>query len=138
LVVHSATTEEIDMGSNTKVISEAYEAFARQDIPGVLAAFDPGIAWHSPDTVPFGGTFKGHDEVVGFFSALPDTYQELDVKPRQFVEQGDTVVVIGDLVGKAANGSFDVPFAHVWTFQDGKATDFFEYFDTVKMNQAIG
>jgi ketosteroid isomerase-like protein len=126
------------MSSNTEIIKGAYEAFARQDIPGVLAAFAPDIAWYTPDTVPFGGTFKGHDEVVGFFTALPESYQELNVKPQQFVEQGDTVVAVGNLTGKAANGAFDVPFAHVWTFADGKATAFVEFFDTVKLNQAIG
>jgi ketosteroid isomerase-like protein len=124
--------------SNTTTIRAAYEAFAREDIPAVLAAFAPDITWYSPDTVEFGGTFKGHDEVLGFFGSLPNSYQELNVTPRQFVEQDDTVVVLGTLTGKAANGSFDVPFAHAWTFEGGKASSFFEYFDTVKMNHALG
>jgi len=128
----------LDMSNNTAVIKGAYDAFARQDIPGVLAAFDSDIQWYTPDTVVFGGTYKGHDEVIGFFSKLPESYQELNVNPRQFVEQGDTVVVVGDLVGKGAKGEFDTPFAHVWTFRDGKATSFNETFDTVKINKAIG
>jgi ketosteroid isomerase-like protein len=37
-----------------------------------------------------------------------------------------------------AGNAFDVPFAHVWTLSNGKATSFTEYFDTVKMNAAFG
>ena len=57
---------------------------------------------------------------------------------RPTARAGDTVVVLGDLVGKGANGDFDTPFVHAWTFRDGKATSFNEAFDTVKINQAIG
>ena len=124
--------------SNTDVIKSGYDAFARQDIPAVLAVFAPDIVWYSPDSVRNGGTYKGHDEVLGFFSALPDQYNELHVQPRQFVEQGDTVIAIGNHTGTAATGAFDIPFVHVWTVRDGKATSFTEFFDTVKMGQAIG
>lgn len=43
----------------------AYDAFARQDIPAVLATFDPGIDWHCPDELPYGGRFHGPEEVDG-------------------------------------------------------------------------
>ena len=126
------------MGSNADIIKSAYDAFAQQDIPAVLAAFDPDIAWYTPDTVRFGGTFKGHDEVVGFFSKLPESYTELRVEPDEFIESGDRVVVLGHLRGKAAGGDFDERFAHVWSFTDGKATSFEEFFDTVRIGKAIG
>lgn len=126
------------MSRNSDVLRSGYAAFARQDIPAVLALFDQDIVWQSPDTVRNGGTYKGPDEVLGFFMKLPEDFQELEVDAQQFVEQGDTVVVLGRHVGTAANGDFDIPFVHVWTLRDGKATSFTEYFDTVRMNQAIG
>ena len=126
------------MGKNSDVIKQGYEAFARQDIPGVLAMFDQDIVWYSPDSVRNGGTYKGPDEVLRFFSGLPDTYAEIVVTPTQFVEEGDTVVVLGRHSGKGHGGrSFDEPFVHVWTLEDGKATTFVEHFDTVKVNDAI-
>jgi ketosteroid isomerase-like protein len=76
--------------------------------------------------------------VLGFFMKLPESYQELHVNTRQYVEQDDTIVVLGNLVGTAASGDFDIPFVHVWTIREGKATAFTEHFDTVRMNQAIG
>jgi ketosteroid isomerase-like protein len=126
------------MGANADRIGQAYEAFARQDIPAVLEAFDPKIDWTSPDSVRTGGHFVGPDEVVGFFSRLPEAYAELRVETDDVLEAGDRVVVLGHHVGKAANGDFDVPFAHVWTLRDGKAVRFVEYFDTARINAAIG
>jgi len=36
------------------IIRAAYDAFARRDIPAVLAAFDPQIHWQVPDIYPAG------------------------------------------------------------------------------------
>jgi ketosteroid isomerase-like protein len=125
------------MRSNRDIIHAAYEAFGRQDIPAVLAAFDASITWYSPDSVPTGGAFKGHDEVVTFFTRLPEVYEVIEVRPERYINSGDTVVVLGRHVGRGRGGSFDVPFVHVWTLDDGKATSFNEFFDTAKMNQAL-
>ena len=126
------------MSTQTDVIRSGYEAFGRGDIPAVLAILSTDINWYSPDTVATGGAFKGHDEVLGFFAKIPETYEAIEVRPERFVEQGDTVVALGRHVGKGKAGDFDVPFAHVWVVHDGKATSFFEYFDTVKLNAALG
>jgi ketosteroid isomerase-like protein len=126
------------MGSNREIIEAAYAAFGRQDTPAVLAAFDANITWYSPDSVTTGGTFKGHGEVVGLFARLPEIYKALEVRPDRFVDQDDTVVVLGQHVGRAAGGNFDIPFVHVWTLHDGKATSFEEFFDTAKLNQVLG
>lgn len=125
------------MGKNSETIRGAYEAFGRQDMPAVLSAFDPSIVWSTPDTVNNGGTYKGHDEVVGFFMRLGDNYEELNVNPQRYVEEGETVVALGSHVGQTQNGDFEIPFVHVWTFTDGKADSFTEFFDTVKLNEAI-
>jgi ketosteroid isomerase-like protein len=126
------------VATNTDIIRSGYEAFGRGDIPAVLAVLSPDITWTSPDTVATGGTFKGHDEVLGFFASIPETYEVIEVRPERFVEQGETVVVLGRHVGRSRAADFDVPFAHAWTVHDGLATSFFEYFDTVKLNAALG
>jgi ketosteroid isomerase-like protein len=40
---------------NVQVLRDGYAAFARQDVPAVMAAFDPGIEWNTPVSLPFGG-----------------------------------------------------------------------------------
>jgi len=54
------------------------------------------------------------------------------VIPHDFVSEGDTVVALGDYSGtfKATGKSFTAPFAHVWTFRDGKVVSFQQHTDT--------
>lgn len=122
---------------NVDVIRRAYEAFARQDIPAVLGAFDEHIEWTTPDSLPIGGTVRGHEGVTRFFQSLPKHFQELQVRPEQYIDAGDEVVVLGRHVGRGARGKFDVPWCMVWTLRNGKATRFQEFTDTAKLAQAI-
>jgi steroid delta-isomerase-like uncharacterized protein len=126
-------------GEATKLVQAGYQAFARQDIPAVLALFDANIQWTTPETIRFGGTHSGPAGAAQFFSHLPELYQEIHVQPEQFVEQGDRVVVLGTHHGRTINGMpFDQPFVHSWVVANGAATSFTEFFDTVQMNVALG
>jgi ketosteroid isomerase-like protein len=80
---------------NVSVIKAAYAAFGRGDLPGVLANFDAQIEWALPDGLPFGGTYHGRNEVVGFFEKLPKYFQDLRVEPDEFIAGGDRIIVRG-------------------------------------------
>ena len=126
-------------GDATALIKSGYEAFARGDVPAVLALFDANITWISPDTFGSGGTYHGPAGVGEFFSHLPEYYAQLHVVPERFVEQGDQVIALGALRGRSVSGNdFDIPFVHCWTVTDAKVTRFDEYFDTVRANAALG
>jgi ketosteroid isomerase-like protein len=124
--------------TNADRLAGAYAAFARQDMDAVMAAFDPQIRWYSPDSIPFGGTYTGREGVGEFFSKLPQNYVELNVTPERYTIDGDTVVVTGRHTGRTQAGTqFELPFVHRWTFRNGLAATFYEWFDTAKMNVAL-
>jgi ketosteroid isomerase-like protein len=120
--------------SDVHTIQDAYAAFARQDIPTVLEAFDKQIEWYSPDELPMGGTYRGHDGVVQFFQSLPGYYDELRVEPDGVVQAGDErVLAYGHLRGRIAGEEFEAGFAHLWTMRGGTAVRFREYNDSGKL-----
>jgi ketosteroid isomerase-like protein len=123
---------------NVQVLRDGYAAFARQDIPAVLAAFDANIEWNVPDSLPFGGTFHGHDGVMGFFGRLAEVWQDLGVEPEEFIDAGDTVVVLVRDRGTGAGGTLDTRVVHLWRMRDGKAVSFTEFIDTAKALDALG
>ena len=123
---------------NVTVLRDAYGAFARQDIPAVMAAFDESIEWHAPDSLPFGGVYHGHDGVGGFFGQLPNHWQSLSVEPDEFIDGGDTIVVVVRVRGTGAAGTLDQKHVHIWRMRDGKAAAFTEYSDTARALQALG
>jgi ketosteroid isomerase-like protein len=121
------------MPSNIDILRDGYAAFGRGDIPAVLAIFADDIDWYTPEELPGGGTFHGTAGVLEFFSTLPTTYQKLSVEPDRFLDAGDQVIVEGHDRGQIDGTPFEVGFAHVWTFVDGKATAMREYMDTGKL-----
>lgn len=123
---------------NVQTLRSAYEAFARRDIPSVMAAFHEDIEWHEPDSVPWGGEFHGQDGVGQFFDQLGQYWRELTVEPEEFIDAGDTVVVPIRLTGTGAGGPSESASLHLWRMRDGKAASFTEYPDTARALQATG
>jgi uncharacterized protein len=123
---------------NVQVLRDGYAAFARGDVPAVMAAFDESIVWNTPRTLPFGGTYEGHAGVGGFFAGLASRWTDLSVEPEEFIDGGDTIVVIVRLRGTAAGGTLDSQAVHVWRMRNGKATSHTEFSDTAAAREVLG
>ena len=123
---------------NVQVLRDAYDAFASGDIPAVMAAFDESIEWHAPESVPFGGTYRGHDGVGEFFGQLPRYWSDLSVRPEEFIDGGETVVVLVRIAGTGAAAAIDDTAVHLWRMRDGKAVSFTEFGDTAQTLAALG
>jgi ketosteroid isomerase-like protein/predicted ester cyclase len=124
---------------NVDVARTAYAAFAAGDIPGVLALCTDDLVWSTPEGIGFGGVYSGPQGAGEFFTKLPQNFTELSVQPREYIDAGDTVVVQGRHRGRTVAGrSFDVPWIHVWTFRNGRATSFVELMDSAPVALALG
>ena len=62
--------------TNRDLIVRGYDAFDRGDVGTVLEILDPNIHWHVPGRSPLSGDYKGHDEVVGFFTTTQELLRE--------------------------------------------------------------
>jgi ketosteroid isomerase-like protein len=120
--------------SAVDIVRRSYEAFARDDMDGVLADMHPDIEWHQAQGLPHGGYYRGIDEVRrNIFDPLDEEWwDEFDADPDEFLDAGEQVVVLGRYrgVAKATGKTLDVPFVHVWTLRDGRAVRFRQFLDT--------
>ena len=110
--------------TNAEVVQQAYTAFGQGDIPALLRLLIDDVEWtlQGPSVIPWAGTHHGHEGVTEFFSLLGETLEFEQFEPREFVAQGDTVVVLGQersLVKPTGRG-FEQEWAHVYTLRDGK------------------
>jgi uncharacterized protein len=130
------------MGPNAETARAAYEAFARGDLDGVLAALDETIEWHEADALPNGGVYHGVDEVRrAVFGQLDGDWEGFQAVPERFVDDDESaVVVLGRYRGTSlrTGAELDVPFAHVWAFRDGRAVRFDQFTDTALWLRARG
>src|SRR5215211_3300597 len=83
--------------TNLDVIRRFYGAFGRGDIPAALDLLADDVEWifRAPSVIPFAGTRRGREGVAEFFSLVGETLEFQQFEPREFVAQGDTVVVLG-------------------------------------------
>lgn len=111
--------------ANEALIRSGYEAFARGDIDTVLGIFDEDICWHISGRSPISGDYRGHAEVVGFFSKLHElsggTFG-LDV--HDVLANDDHVVALVADHAQRDGKSLNTQEAHIWHVSDGKATEF--------------
>ena len=113
------------------VLRGAYAAFNRQDVPAVLTALDPEIIWQVPEELPFGGTFQGLEEVLGYFGSLAERFEALEVVVDRVLDAGPSHVVVEgrDRFGTTGQ-TVEIAFAHVATMRAGRIAAFREYLDT--------
>lgn len=126
---------------NLETVKNLYEAFALGDAPGLLASLDENIVWTEAEGFPYGGTYVGHKAIVkNVLKKLATEWDVYQVVPDEFLDAGNRIVVLGNYSGtyKQTGKSMQrVPFAHVWTFENGKATRFVQYTDTLKVSEAL-
>jgi len=126
---------------NLKIVQEGYGDFARGDVQTLLGKFAEDIEWVIPGSKnnPLTGTYKGRDRVGEFFRLLSDLTELSTFEPREFVAQGDKVVVLGRETGrvKSTGRTFQSDWAMSFTLRDGKIVRFQEYADTASLEAAF-
>jgi uncharacterized protein len=128
---------------NTKLIQDAYAAFGRGDIATLLGYFDDSVVWttiHGADpAIPSSGVWKGKSGVAEFFQKLAGEQTFQAFEPREFIAQGNTVVVLGHYKSTFShnNRSFASDWVMVFTLSNGKVTSFREFADSAALNAAF-
>ncbi len=130
----TAQPNEIGVRTNVEVVQETYEAVGRGDLPALLDLLTDDVEWtfQGPSVIPFAGTRRGREGVAEFFSLVGGNLEFERFEPREFVAQGDTVVVLGferSLV-KATGRTFEQEWAHVYKLREGKVAGFLALEDT--------
>jgi hypothetical protein len=120
--------------TNVEIVEGAYEAFNGGDMDALMGAIHEDVEWHELEGSNLGGTYHGHDEVAGnVFGPTAELYEGFQAVPDEFVDGGDTIVVLGSYQGTVTEtgSSIDgIPFAHVLGVTDGRISSFTNYTDT--------
>jgi uncharacterized protein len=119
---------------NGRTVAGMYEAFGRGDVEHVVAQLAPELEWieTEADTLPIHGRFTSAREVLEHvFAQVPEHFERFELRPELWVEAGDDVVVTGRVVARTREGrDLDAPYAHVFSFRDGKVTRNDNFHDT--------
>lgn len=124
---------------NVQIVKGFFAAAFGGDREGMLALVADDIEWIIPgDSWPLAGTHRGHPELTALLKTESETMEMTLSEPREFVAQGDRVLVVGYAEGKVK--ATDKPFKDDWIFaitvRDGKLTNIREYVDTQALARA--
>jgi uncharacterized protein len=124
---------------NVQIVKDAYAAFGRGDIQGLLALFAEDIEWIIPGESPLAGTYRGRAGMAGFFQKVSEMLEISFLETREFVAQGDRVLVVGFSGGrvKGTNRTYEHHEVLAFTVRNGKVTNVREYIDTLALGRAF-
>lgn len=127
--------------ANTRTVREGYEKFGSGDINALMDLCDQEIDWTVPEVenAPFAGYWHGRESVLEFFNLLAVAEDITDFEPREFIAQGDRVVVLGRSTAtvRSTGRHYSTEWVHVITVKNGKMTSFHEFFDTAAAMRAF-
>lgn len=107
--------------SNVDTARSAYEAFGRGDLAALQDDFAEDAVWYTSDELPLGGETRGREAIIANFAQIPNYWSSFSVEPSEFIDAGDTVVVLGTQRAGNDKGSFESPFVHVMKYDsEGK------------------
>lgn len=123
---------------NIQVVKDFFSAIGGGDKEALLALTAEDIEWIIPgEDWPLAGTHRGHAGLSEFLETAARSI-ETSTEPREFIAQGDRVLVVGFATGriKATNRTFEDHWIFAITVHDGKLTSIREYVDTQALARA--
>jgi ketosteroid isomerase-like protein len=124
------------MSANLELIKSTYLLGPAALIP----ALAPDVEWTEAAGFPYGGTYRGVDEIVqNVFARLGSEWEGFKADVENFHDAGDVIIATGFYRGtyRKTNRPMEASFAHVLTLKDGKIVRFVQYVDSRKVWEAI-
>ena len=123
---------------NIQTVKDFFAAIGRGDREALLALVAEDIEWIIPgEAWPLAGTHRGHAGLANLLGTASKSI-ETSTEPREFVAQGDRILVVGFARGKikATNKTFEDDWIFAITVRDGTVTNIREYVDTQALARA--
>lgn len=138
---HTNTMKE-EEEENIGIVKQLYDAYKRRDISFVLDMFTDDAVLHGPapaGVLPWGGVYNSRAGAVDFFKALGESLEPRQFELRDFIAQGNKVVVLGYQRGQAkpTGRPYEIEFVHVWSLRDGRFAEFRVFNDTAALVEAL-
>ncbi len=123
---------------NVQTVKDFFAAIGRGDRKGLLTLAAEDIEWIIPgEDWPLAGTRHGHTGLADLLETASKS-METSIEPREFIAQGDRVLVVGFARGmiKATNKTFEDNWVFAITVRDRRLTSIREYIDTQALARA--
>ena len=104
------------MAGKTDALRERYQRFIEGDLERALDLWTDDFVWDGDDSgLPGSGHHEGKQAAIATLQEAVGVWDTFELTPDEFIEQGDTVVVLGHNNVAKADRTAKVPFdASAW------------------------
>ena len=105
------------------MVRQAFAAFTRRDMDAVRELLHPDAEFVAPTGSIAGKTapYRGYDGLKEYFADVARIWEELEVIPHEYREEGDQVVALGRVYGRGLDGLLvDSPIGWLWRIEGDK------------------
>lgn len=126
------------MSKAMEVVQDAYAAFGSGDMPRLLSMLDEKVDWECmvPGHIAYSGRRIGVEAVQKWFEQLPTADRIEAFEPREFIDGGEHVTVLGweKTTALETGRNFESEWAHVFTVRNGRISRWRGFYDTLRRN----
>ncbi len=109
---------------NVEIVRRSIEAFNSGDVEQMLALADPELEWRPAFGAATGGAtaYQGHAGFREYWRGTQEIWDRFHFSPERFIDDGESVVVIGRGSGRAKGSGVEIDqaFAMLWKVRAGK------------------
>jgi len=110
---------------DVELVRDAYAAYNREGINGILRYLDPEVEWRNPADSPIAGVFIGHRGVLEWQRLADQAFARMLFEPERIEQLADgrTLAVSRfRFRARASDMDAEVAFVHLITWRGGTAT----------------
>ncbi|HEY2344761.1 MAG TPA: nuclear transport factor 2 family protein [Xanthomonadaceae bacterium] len=122
------------MATATEIVQQAYEAFGRNDMAAMGELIAENVDWEfvGDAKLAYAGRRTTREQALQFFADIPKSDTIHAFEPREFIEAGEHLTVLGweDSTAVDTGKRFQSEWTHVFTVKDGRVTRWRGFFNT--------
>ena len=118
----------------------AYLTSGGGDFSGVAATLDPDCVIYQPESLPYGGEWRGHSGFEAWMKAFAEQWASLEVKDSELYPNGNVIVSKSHVyaVAKKTGRNADWPLLQFFRVRNGKIVELRPFhWDTASMLEAL-
>jgi ketosteroid isomerase-like protein len=128
------------MGERADRMRQRYQEFSQGDLDAALQDWADDFVWQGSNStdLPGGGEHRGKDQAVQVLQQAVGAWDSFELTADEFLEEGDTVVVLGHTNVTKGDQSAQVPVVHIWRWEGDQVKRLQILTDTHQTAQLLG
>ena len=110
------------MSEQIDLMKKGYADYARGDVAVATEAWpdDVVLEGYTAEGLALSGVHEGKEAVLGALASMVASYDEYRLILDEFIEQGDTIVVLAHAEVRKGEESLKLPSVAVWRLEGGQ------------------